>query len=74
MSDEIRSAWRARSHQALDIEEFDLRILRGRPTLAPRLEAVPVRMPLPHAEHEGSIFENQRPSHGRSFGPAQTAG
>ena len=43
-----------------DFEEFNSRIVRGNPTLEPRMEAVPVRMPLPRARYQGSIYENQR--------------
>jgi ectoine hydroxylase-related dioxygenase (phytanoyl-CoA dioxygenase family) len=48
------------------IEKFDALLLAGAPTLAPRLAPVPVRLPLPPAEHQGSIYENQR-STGRRF-------
>lgn len=41
------------------LEEFDARILRGAATLTPRLEAVPVRIPLPAHERRGSIYEVQ---------------
>ena len=42
-----------------DLEEFDRRILRGKPTLEPRMTSVPVRLPLPPAARQGSIYENQ---------------
>ena len=32
---------------------------RGKPTLEPRMTALPVRLPLPPAAREGSIYENQ---------------
>ena len=48
------------------IEKFDELLLVGEPSLAPRLVAVPVRLPLPPAEHQGSIYENQRAT-GRRF-------
>jgi phytanoyl-CoA hydroxylase len=48
------------------IEKFDELLLAGEPTLAPRLAPVPVRLPLPPAEHQGSIYENQRTT-GRRF-------
>jgi len=48
------------------IEKFDELLLAGSPTLAPRLAPVPVRLPLPPAEHQGSIYENQRAT-GRRF-------
>jgi len=48
------------------IEKFDECLLVGEPSLYPRLESVPVRMPLPPAEYQGSIYENQRAA-GRRF-------
>ncbi len=48
------------------IEKFDEMLLAGTPSLAPRLTPVPVRLPLPPAEHQGSIYENQRAT-GRRF-------
>ncbi|MGH7078817.1 MAG: phytanoyl-CoA dioxygenase family protein [Acetobacteraceae bacterium] len=52
------------------IEEFDSRMLAGNSTLTPRLAPAPVRMPLPPAHHQGSIYENQRGSARRYFGKA----
>ena len=52
------------------IDKFDELLLAGRPTLEPRLAAVPVRLPLPPAEHQGSIYENQRASLRRYFATA----
>jgi phytanoyl-CoA hydroxylase len=49
------------------IEKFDELLLAGAPTLEPRLMPVPVRLPLPPAEHQGSIYENQRASGRRYF-------
>lgn len=42
------------------IEAFDKLMVAGRPTLTPRLTAVPVRLPLPPAPYQGSIYENQK--------------
>ena len=42
-----------------DWETFNSFILRGTPTNQPRIESVPVRMPLPHAAPKGSIYEVQ---------------
>ena len=50
-----------------DLDEFNGRIVHGKPTLRPRMEAVPVRMPLPAAPHQGSIYENQRNLETRYF-------
>ena len=49
------------------IEKFNEQLLVGENSLAPRLAPVPVRMPLPPAEHQGSIYENQRASGRRYF-------
>ncbi|MCZ6889136.1 MAG: phytanoyl-CoA dioxygenase family protein [Gammaproteobacteria bacterium] len=49
------------------LEDFDARIVHGVPTLEPRVETVPVRMPLPVAVHQGSIYENQRTIGSRYF-------
>jgi ectoine hydroxylase-related dioxygenase (phytanoyl-CoA dioxygenase family) len=54
------------------IEKFNELLLAGAPTLEPRLAPVPVRLPLPPAEHQGSIYENQRASGRRYFEPAGT--
>ncbi len=48
------------------IEKFDELLLAGASSLAPRLAPVPVRLPLPPAEYQGSIYENQRAA-GRRF-------
>ena len=43
-----------------DYEEFESRRLSGTgPTIVPRMEKVPARMPLPPALRQGSIYENQ---------------
>ncbi len=42
-----------------DLDEFNRALLSGKPTLEPRLTSVPVRLPLPPAAREGSIYENQ---------------
>ena len=43
-----------------DFDEFNKRMVRGLPTIEPRVEPVPVRMPFPKAPYQGSIYENQR--------------
>jgi ectoine hydroxylase-related dioxygenase (phytanoyl-CoA dioxygenase family) len=50
-----------------DLEEFDSRMICGRPTLEPRLERVPIRMPYPPAANQGSIYENQVGAGARYF-------
>ena len=42
-----------------DFDDFNRRLLRGRPTVQPRVTSVPVRLPLPPAARQGSIYENQ---------------
>ena len=48
-----------RSSACADLAEFDGRMIGGDPTILPRMETVPVRMPFPPALHQGSIYENQ---------------
>ncbi len=55
-----------------DIEAFDSRMICGQPTYSPRLEAVPVRLPLPAAVNLGSIYENQTQLKRRYFTPSDT--
>jgi len=43
-----------------DYDMFTSNLLSGDPSSEPRLEPVPVRMPLPIAPYQGSIYENQR--------------
>jgi phytanoyl-CoA hydroxylase len=52
------------------IEKFDGQLIIGEPSLAPRLTPVPVRMPLPPAANQGSIYENQRTTGRRYFATA----
>ena len=63
-------AWPLRADAFKDLESFNARMVRGKPTLQPRLRNVPVRMPYPPAPHQGSIFENQKLVRGRSFANA----
>jgi len=42
-----------------DFEEFNSRLLAGPSVVTPRLADVPVRMPLPPAARQGSIYETQ---------------
>jgi ectoine hydroxylase-related dioxygenase (phytanoyl-CoA dioxygenase family) len=52
------------------LEDFNARIVRGKPTIEPRLAAVPVRMPLPPSPYQGSIYENQKANPKRFFARA----
>ncbi len=56
-----------------DLAAFDARLVSGQPTIVPRLTAVPVRMPLPPAPHQGSIYENQASAKNRYFGRKDAA-
>jgi ectoine hydroxylase-related dioxygenase (phytanoyl-CoA dioxygenase family) len=51
-----------------NLDEFNSRMICGEPTLEPRLEKVPVRMPYPPALKQGSIYENQTIIRNRFFG------
>ncbi len=53
------------------IEAFDRLIVAGRSTIAPRLAPVPVRLPLPPASLQGSIYENQKGMRTRYFAQTQ---
>jgi ectoine hydroxylase-related dioxygenase (phytanoyl-CoA dioxygenase family) len=53
-----------------NFEEFNGRVVLGRPTIEPRLREAPVRMPLPPAPFQGSIYENQRAVAKRFFAKA----
>jgi phytanoyl-CoA hydroxylase len=53
-----------------DFEEFNSRLLAGPPVVTPRLADVPVRMPLPPATRQGSIYETQLGATKSYFGKA----
>jgi phytanoyl-CoA hydroxylase len=59
-------AWPLMAFQQ-DFDDFRSKLLCGEDTIEPRMEAVPVRLPLPPAAHQGSIYENQRARHSRYF-------
>jgi ectoine hydroxylase-related dioxygenase (phytanoyl-CoA dioxygenase family) len=50
-----------------DLAEFDARLVTGEPSIVPRVTPAPVRMPLPAALHQGSIYENQTDASRRYF-------
>jgi len=52
------------------MEAFDRLLVAGSPTLTPRLAPVPVKLPLPPAEKQGSIYENQKGLKNRFFATA----
>jgi len=51
-----------------DYDDFRQRLLCGSETIEPRIVDCPVRMPLPPALNQGSIYENQTSSNKRFFG------
>jgi ectoine hydroxylase-related dioxygenase (phytanoyl-CoA dioxygenase family) len=61
-------AWPLAGVEAMDnLDDFNERVVHGEPTLEPRVTQVPVRIPLPRAPHQGSIYENQRSLANRYF-------
>jgi len=48
-------------------EDWTSLLVSGTETWSPRLTPVPVHLPLPPAEHQGSIYENQRRLESRFF-------
>lgn len=42
-----------------DFAEFNEKLISGKPTNIPRIVSAPVRLPLPPAPRQGSIYENQ---------------
>lgn len=50
------------------IEDYDTRLVCGKPTLNPRLKDIPVRIPQPQPERGGSIYEVQKGLATRAFG------
>ena len=50
-----------------DLADFDARLVTGAPSIVPRVTPAPVRMPLPAAIHQGSIYENQTDASRRYF-------
>lgn len=53
--------------QSRSLDAFNERIIAGEPTIRPRVERVPVIMPLPPAPRQGSIYENQSSLKNRFF-------
>jgi ectoine hydroxylase-related dioxygenase (phytanoyl-CoA dioxygenase family) len=51
----------------VDFADFDARLVSGTAGIEPRLRPAPVRMPLPPALHQGSIYENQSDTSRRYF-------
>jgi phytanoyl-CoA hydroxylase len=55
------------------IDAFDALMVAGTPSNAPRLTPVPVRLPLPPADLQGSIYENQKGLKNRFFDVVKAA-
>ncbi len=53
--------------ETVDWQEWRANLLTGNETWTPRMEALPVRLPLPEPTHGGSIYENQRNLKSRYF-------
>jgi hypothetical protein len=53
-----------------DPADFDRRLVTGEPSVEARVRPAPVRMPLPPAIHQGSIYENQSDASRRYFAVA----
>ena len=49
------------------LEEYDERMLCGAPTITPRLQDIPARIPLPQPQDRGSIYEIQKGLKNRGF-------
>jgi ectoine hydroxylase-related dioxygenase (phytanoyl-CoA dioxygenase family) len=49
------------------LDAYDARILRGRPTIQPRAEAIDIRIPLPKPDRAASIFELQEQAREGAF-------
>ncbi len=50
-----------------DYDDFNSRLVSGSPTNIPRMTDLPMRMPLPPAPRQGSIYENQTTAKRRFF-------
>jgi phytanoyl-CoA hydroxylase len=50
-----------------DWDDFNARLLVGEPSAVPRMVDCPIRMPLPAAKNQGSIYENQTALERRYF-------
>ncbi|MDP6391519.1 MAG: phytanoyl-CoA dioxygenase family protein, partial [Arenicellales bacterium] len=50
-----------------EYESFNQKLVSGSECLVPRMESLPVRLPVPAARFQGSIYENQRGLKERAF-------
>jgi ectoine hydroxylase-related dioxygenase (phytanoyl-CoA dioxygenase family) len=56
-----------------NFDEFNDKMVVGETTNQPRIVPAPVRLPLPPADHQGSIYENQRATGNRFFSTFEEA-
>ena len=56
-----------------NFDEFNSKMVVGETTNQPRIVPAPVRLPLPPADHQGSIYENQRATGKRFFSTFEEA-
>jgi hypothetical protein len=49
------------------LDAYDARILRGSPTIEPRVEALDIRIPMPKPERSASIIELQEQAREGAF-------
>jgi ectoine hydroxylase-related dioxygenase (phytanoyl-CoA dioxygenase family) len=57
--------------QPKDLETWDSLMVAGTSSITPRVTPVPVRLPLPPADKQGSIYENQKGLANRYFAAAE---
>ncbi len=67
-------AWPLSGLGRRSLEDFDSWLVMGQGTTQPRLTDVPVRMPLPPARNQGSIYENQKATGRRFFETYESKG
>jgi ectoine hydroxylase-related dioxygenase (phytanoyl-CoA dioxygenase family) len=60
-------AWPLLGLEGLSLASYDDLLVTGEPSITPRLAPVPVRLPLPPAPLQGSIYENQKAMARRFF-------
>ena len=61
-------AWDIRGIDGLSWEAYEATMLLGKPSLTPRMEAIPVRLPFPPPLRAGSIYESQTLVRNKFFG------
>jgi ectoine hydroxylase-related dioxygenase (phytanoyl-CoA dioxygenase family) len=61
-------AWDIRGIEEKTWEAHEATMLQGKPSLTPRMEALPVRLPFPPPLRKGSIYESQTLVRNKFFG------